>query len=261
MLFVVATPIGNPKDISLRALEALQSADIVIGEERRLASTLLKRLNIEGKEIYLLNEHSRDDDLDELLTFCRERNVVLISDCGTPSFYDPGYQLVALCRQHKIKITAIPGASSLMTLLSLVSEKVTQFYFAGFLPADQENRALQWKRLAQKPEAIVLMDTPYRLIKMLQEIQTFAPGRRLLLGLNLTQEQEFCPEGTAEELLVFLKHQQIEKAEFIVLMYALRSAPPSFSGSSKKSFKGTTSREPTGFRSQKSRPSPRRHQR
>jgi 16S rRNA (cytidine1402-2'-O)-methyltransferase len=220
MLYIVATPIGHPKDISLRALEVLRAAEIIIGEERRMASTLLKKLEVTGKELYLLNEHSTKDDVEELLNLCKKHSVALISDCGTPSFYDPGYQLIRFCRNANISVTAVPGASSLMTLLSLVSEKVTQFYFAGFLSADSEVRPHQFQKLQTLDDAIVLMDTPYRLLKLMGELDvTFGP-RKLLLGINLTHDQELVLEGTPKELLNVLHSQKIDRAEFILIIYA-----------------------------------------
>jgi len=219
MLYIVSTPIGHPKDITLRALELLQEADYIIGEEQRIASTLLKKLNIPNKELYLLNEHSTENEVEELVELCLKSRVALISDCGTPSFYDPGYQLVKLCRQKNIPIVAAPGASSLMTLLSLVSQKVTQFYFAGFLPADSEQRSAQFKKLKINQEALVLMDTPYRLLKLMTELDQNFKKRKILIGLNLTQEQELVLEGTATEILESLNYRGIEKAEFIILIY------------------------------------------
>lgn len=224
MLFIVATPIGNPHDITLRALEILQKADCIIGEERRVASTLLKRLELSHKPLLLLNEHSTAEEVLELSQLCLESSVALISDCGTPSFYDPGYQLVKLCRDKKIEVKAIPGASSLMTLLSLVSQKVTQFYFAGFLPADTQDRTLCLQKLQIHREAIVLMDTPYRLVKLLNELAQYFPHRLLLLGLNLTQENECSWEGTALELIAALNKASLEKAEFILMIYGSKEA-------------------------------------
>lgn len=220
MLFVVSTPIGDLKDISLRALDVLAEADVVIGEERREASTLLKRLKIIEKPLYLLNEHSTEADLIELTELCKLKKVALISDCGTPSFYDPGFQLVQRCRQNQIPVTSVPGASSLMTLLSLVSEKIPQFYFAGFLPADNEARTQHLKSLVTKREPVVLMDTPYRLHKLLAELKDFCAQRKVLIGLNLTQPTELTLEGRAEDLLKVLDSRNIEKAEFILLLYA-----------------------------------------
>lgn len=219
MLYIVSTPIGHPKDITLRALETLQTADYIIGEERRVASTLLKKLDLSHKTLYLLNEHSSEKDVEELTQLCQIHTVALISDCGTPSFYDPGYQLIHHCRKKNILVTAVPGASSLMTLLSLVSQQVNQFYFAGFLPAETEQRSTIFKALRTQSDALILMDTPYRLLKLLKEIEIHFPKRPLLLGLNLTQESELTIEGHPQDLLYALNQRQIEKAEFILLIY------------------------------------------
>lgn len=249
MLSLVSTPIGDLKDISLRALEVLKAADIIIGEERREASTLLKRLDIPVKELYLLNEHSNASDVEELLNLCKHKNVALISDCGTPSFYDPGYQLVEGCRRKQIKVVSVPGASSLMGLMSLVSRRVTSFYFAGFLPADTSERQSRFKSLIARQEALVLMDTPYRLLKMMGELETLAPHRSILLGLNLTQETEIVLEGSASEILKNLNQKGIERAEFILLVYA---------ATEKKDFSAQRSK---GSLSRKTPSSPRGHQR
>lgn len=219
MLTIVSTPIGDLKDITQRALETLKNADVIIGEEQREASTLLKKLQIPTKPLYLLNEHSTTDDLKELLMLCENQNVALISDCGTPSFYDPGFQLVQLCRSKKIPIKSAPGASSLMTLLSLVSKKITQFHFAGFLPADNEIRSIELKKLFKSSLPVVLMDTPYRLNKLLNELSPLTKERLILLGVNLTQVDELILEGTALEILNTLKQRELKKAEFILLIY------------------------------------------
>ena len=217
MLTIVSTPIGNEKDITLRALEVLKSADIVIGEEHRPTSTLLKKLGIEKKEIYLLNEHSKKDDLYELLDFCRDKNVALVSDCGTPGFSDPGADLIRICRQKNISVTTAPGASSLMALISLSSQKLTEFVFLGFLPADKNSRDQVLLKLKGETRPWIVMDTPYRLKPLLEQLAEHFPKDRALLGLNLTQENEAAIEGTFPELLAKCPY---EKAEFILLRYS-----------------------------------------
>lgn len=218
MLFIVSTPIGNFDDISLRALEVLKTCDVLIGEEHRIASTLLKKLDLPQKEIYLLNEHSKKDDLYELVDLCKNKNVALISDCGTPGFADPGADLISLCRKKNIKVTTAPGASSLMALLSLSSEKITQFNYLGFLPANSAERAKAIANLRSDNGAWVLMDTPYRLKPVLAELAKEMPAQaRALLGLNLTQPDELLIEGTFKEIE---KQCAIDEAEFILLKYA-----------------------------------------
>lgn len=224
-LTVVATPIGNPGDITLRAIEALKNAAVVIGEERREASTLLKRLGIETPELRLLNEHSSDTDVAELLTMCREKQVALISDAGTPGFCDPGARLVAACRAHDVAVTAAPGASSLMCLLAQSGTRLDQFLFRGFLPAEREARDGAMRELARESRAVVLMDTPYRLSKLMSELADRFPGRRALLGLDLTQETERIWE---DSLLALATKVSGQKAEFVLLLYP--EAPPAAKG-------------------------------
>src|SRR5947207_403646 len=116
-LHLVAVPIGDPGDITQRAIATLAAADIVVGEERKEVSKLLKALGVQGKRMELLNEHSKDSDVTELAGFCRELKVALVTDCGTPGFCDPGARLVAACRSQNTAMTTVPGASSLMCLL------------------------------------------------------------------------------------------------------------------------------------------------
>lgn len=216
-LSIVATPIGNLQDITLRALEALRACDILIGEEHRVASTLLKKLELPQKEIYLLNEHSKRRDIEELVVLCKYKNVALISDCGTPGFSDPGADLVHACRQKGITITSLPGASSLMTLLSLSSKKITQFLFIGFLPAKKEEREAAVEKLKTESRAWIIMDTPYRLPSVLGDLARVMPNEKALLALSLTQENEMILEGPFQELR---KKCPYESAEFMILKYA-----------------------------------------
>ncbi len=216
-LSIVATPIGNPGDITLRALQTLRECDVVIGEERKEVSKLLKAVDIQNKEIYLLNEHSRDADVAELLSFCRNRNVALVSDCGTPGFCDPGARLVAACRSAGVPVTTMPGASSLMCLLSLSGQRLDQFLFRGFLPAERESRMAAVNELARETRTVVLMDTPYRLEKLLNELATRFPKRRGLLGLDFTTSTEEIHEG---ELPALAQKVSGRKAEFMLLLYA-----------------------------------------
>lgn len=215
-LYLVATPIGNKNDISLRGLEVLKSADAIILEERKEGTSFLRQHGITGKEYHALNEHSTKEDLKLLLELCRDKKIALITDCGTPGFADPGADLVQLCRKEKIEIHSLPGASSLMTLLSLSGVKLTEFVFRGFLSPETEERKKQWQELKNEKRALILMDTPYRLEKTLQELSTFLPERKCLLGLNLTQEDELILEGSAKKLIENNTHK---KAEFMLLIY------------------------------------------
>jgi 16S rRNA (cytidine1402-2'-O)-methyltransferase len=214
-LSLVAIPLGHPQDITLRALECLRTCDGVIGEERREASTFLKKMQID-KPLELLNEHSTPQEVAKLGDLCRDREMVLISDCGTPGFCDPGAELIRLCRSQKIPVRSLPGPSSLMLLLSLSSQRLNQFVFYGFLPAAQELRQAELKDLVHEPRAMVLMDTPYRLSRLVTELAQVLPQRRALLTLDLTAPTEKILEGSLNELATSVAET---KAEFMLLLY------------------------------------------
>lgn len=216
MLYIVATPIGDNSEITLRALEVLKTADVVLCESTKEASKLLKAHGLKAQSYEVLDEHTRPDDLKNLLSLCREKTVALVSDCGTPGFCDPGADLIGLCRKNKIPVKSVLGASSLMGLLSLAGRKVPQFFFRGFLPAENEERRKAWLDLKKHKEAVILMDTPYRLGKLLAETKEHLPNREVLLCLNLSQENELVLEGRIEDVL---KSWNQDKAEFMLLIY------------------------------------------
>ena len=215
-LSIVATPIGNLDDITLRAIQALKKAEVIIGEEFRETTTLLKRLDIPKPQIERLNEHSSSEEVDELFELCKTKEVALISDCGTPGFCDPGALLVKMCRQQNVSVIPIPGASSLMTLLSVSGHKMGSFIFRGFLPAKKELRSSSLAQVIQTKEPQIIMDTPYRLSKLLSELSEKSPQRQALLGLNMTQENEEYIEDSLKRLA---NRFQKVKAEFVLILF------------------------------------------
>lgn len=215
-LFLVAIPIGHPQDITLRALELLKKCETLILEERKEGTKFLRAHGMSGKNYLQLNEHSTSEDLKELVTLCEKSDIALITDCGTPGFCDPGADLVRECRKKKIPVFTLPGASSLMGLLSLSSQRIDQFIFRGFLPAENEAREKSWIEVKKESRALILMDTPYRLQKMLEELEKYFSDRKILITLDLTQETEMILEGFPKEV----RAQNIpKKAEFMVLVY------------------------------------------
>lgn len=244
-LSLIATPIGNTGDITQRAIETLRDADLVIGEERKEVSKLLKSLGIEGKQIELLNEHSKDDDVRELAALCETKKVALVTDCGTPGFCDPGARLVAACRAKKIPSSPIPGASSLMCLLSVSGRDLKEFVFRGFLPAEREERGRALNELGREPRPIILMDTPYRLTRLLDELAKKWPDRRALLGCDFTQPTETVIEAELKDLPELVGDR---KAEFILAVFprvgAIEHGPrPSQRESRSSTGQGTRSSE------------------
>lgn len=219
MLHVVALPIGNLEDITLRALKLLKAADVIIGEERKELIPMLKHFEVDfhSKTLEFLNEHSDKEDLAHLKSLCKEKNVVLVSDCGTPVFCDPGAHLISLCRKDNIPVVSVPGASSLMTLLSLSSEKLLKFHFAGFLPREKDERIREIKKLSQLKESFIVMDTPYRLKPTMDQLAQAMPNRKALLGCDLTQENELVIEDSLSRINAKIKSD--DKKEFVILVY------------------------------------------
>ena len=164
----------------------------------------------------MLDEHSTPDDKAALVPFCADHKVALVTDCGTPGFCDPGADLVRLCRQKNIPVKSVLGASALMGLLSLSGQRLDEFVFRGFLPAETESRGKALKELTKEHRAIIVMDTPYRLKKTMNDMKEHFSNRKFLLTLNLSQEDETVLEGPIDKIISGLK---FEKAEFMLLIY------------------------------------------
>ncbi len=218
-IYIVATPIGDPRDITLRALETLRQADVIVCEEQREGGTLMKKLGITPKEIVTLNEHNEAERAPELIqrVLLSGESLALITDCGTPVFSDPGAALISQAVQMGVQVIPVPGASSLMAALSVLDFKPERFVFAGFLSRVPEERRRELARYRTLRIPVVLMDTPYRLFALLQDVaSTFGKGHMVTVAADLTQPREKIYRGTVAEVL-----QQVaeRKAEFILIIH------------------------------------------
>lgn len=215
-LYLVPTPIGNFLDFSRHAIETLNQSEIIVVEEFKESTKQLRSIGIQGKKLEQLNEHSTAADYRAVVELCKTQMVSFITDCGTPGFCDPGAELVRLCRIEKIKISALPGPSSLMTAISLSGKYLNEFHFRGFLPAESSERQKAWQALKPIKIPTFIMDTPYRLKKTLLECSQVFNHHNILLTINLTQPNEWVFEGLAQEALNKLP---VDKAEFMLLIY------------------------------------------
>ena len=217
-LFVVSTPIGNYRDITLRALDVLAEVDAVIIEEYRQGSTLLKKLGVVEKELILLNEHNeKEDSLIIVEELKQGKRYALISDCGTPVFADPGTELVRLSMENGISVIPVPGPSSLMAAISLSPLPLEEFYFVGFLPRKKEVRYKKLSTLKKLRIPIILMDAPYRLTRLLSEvIEVFGKACLITLAFDLTLATEKVLHGSIEHIL---KKMIDKKGEFILIVH------------------------------------------
>ena len=215
-LYVVATPIGNAGDITTRAIEKLAHADVILCEEHRNGSRLLKSLGI-AKPLLELNEHNEAERIQEvLLMLAQGQTLALISDCGTPVFSDPGKKLLQLLYEMNIPVTPLPGASSLMAALSVCPFDLEEFLFIGFLPVKTDQRQKKLSQLKYSNYPLVLMDTPYRLQRLLQEVQqSFGKKQNIFLACDLTMPEEHLYLGPVDEILMRIQNR---KSEFILIL-------------------------------------------
>ncbi len=224
-LSVVATPIGNYQDITLRALEVLKAADCIICEELREGSTLLKKLNLPPKPLITLNEHNEKQQIADIaVRLAQGQQLALVSDCGTPVFADPGAALIREISEMGFPVTPIPGPSSLMAAFSVLDFKLERYFFAGFLPRDPQARQAELLRLRALHVPVVLMDTPYRLDRLLDEVaRAFGKGHPLTLACDLTLPTEQIFRGPAAEVRQAVNGR---KAEFILILHEPSSPGP-----------------------------------
>ena len=216
-LYVVALPIGDKNDITLRALEVLKSADLLVAEE---SSTVRKIFHDYGfkTEFFLLNEHNEAKDASFVLEcLAKGENVALISDCGTPAFADPGTILIDFCHRKNIRVIPVPGASSLLSALSVSGFNIKKFYFAGFINLQKEARQSDWEFLKKKNETIVVMETPYRIDLFFEELAIHFPEREICFCYKATMPEEIIKRGKAGALYKMIKEKEL-KGEFVIVI-------------------------------------------
>lgn len=218
MLYVVSTPIGNLKDFSFRAVEILKQVDFILCEDTRTSSILLSHYEI-NKPLISFNAVNEEKRIEEIYNkLDNGESGALISDAGTPLISDPGYRLVNELRKRGIKISPIPGASALIAALSVAGVPTDSFVFEGFLP-QKKGRQKELQRIVQDERTIIVYESPYRIKKLLSEIQSYAPERKIVICRELTKKFEECLTGSANELLEHFNVNE-PKGEFVVILAA-----------------------------------------
>ena len=217
-LFIVSTPIGNYEDITLRALNVLREVDFIICEEFKEARRLLSKYKIE-KNLVELNEHNEKESSDEIVQLIiGGKSAALISDCGTPLFSDPGHLLVDLAIQNKIDVIPVPGASSLLAALVGSGLDFEKFYYYGWLSPKKDIRRKQLLDLKRRKETIVLMDTPYRLKTLMEDVvKILGANIPCVLAFELTKEKEKFYRGNTGNILSHVDKEKL-KGEFVLIL-------------------------------------------
>ena len=216
-LYIVPTPIGNLDDITLRAVNVLREVDFILAEDTRTTSFLLRHLGIEKKlhSHHKFNEHATVKRVAG--SIAAGRNAALVSDAGTPGISDPGFLLVRTCVEAGIEVETLPGATALVPALVQSGFPCDRFCFEGFLP-QKKGRAKQLQSLADKERTMVFYESPYRVVKCLEQFaEVFGSERRVSVSRELTKKFEQTVRGTVAEVLEHFRTTE-PKGEFVIVL-------------------------------------------
>jgi 16S rRNA (cytidine1402-2'-O)-methyltransferase len=216
---LVATPIGNLEDITLRALRTLRECDVVAAEDTRRTGQLLKHFDISKALLsyFRFNEARRSEEI--LARLGRGQKVALVTDAGSPGISDPGQRVVAAAIKAGLRVEAVPGPSALLAALTGSGLATDEFHFIGFLPHKPGQRRKKLEGLKAVEGTLVLYESPYRIEKLLAELKEVFPERDLVLARELTKRFEEYLRGKAAELLGSVQQRTL-KGEFVVLISA-----------------------------------------
>jgi len=216
-LILAPTPVGNLGDITLRAIEVLKEADIILAEDTRVSSKLMNHLGIEKKLIphHKFNEHKKQG---QVIAWLNEgKQVALISDAGTPGISDPGFLLVRACVENGIQVECLPGATALIPALAVSGLPTDRFVFEGFLP-HKKGRQKRLLGLADEPRTMVFYESPFRLVKTLEQLSEFLDNdRRACVCREISKFYEEIKRGTLEELCIHYR-QHPPKGEIVIVV-------------------------------------------
>ncbi len=215
-IFVVATPIGNLSDITLRAIETLKQVDFIVCEDTRVTKVLLDHYEIH-KPFFVINAQNESKKIPELRDKIESGlNCALVSDAGTPSISDPGTRLVNAAIKSGIEVIGIPGPSAVTLALSISGLPTDAFVFEGFLP-QKKGRQKKLLELSKEERTIVLYESTYRIKKLLEELNEYFPNRQIAVCRELTKKFEEIWRGTTGEILKEIDNKII-KGEFVVVI-------------------------------------------
>jgi 16S rRNA (cytidine1402-2'-O)-methyltransferase len=216
-LYLVATPIGNLEDITLRALRTLKECDLIAAEDTRRTGVLLKHFGITKPMVsyFQFNEARRSEELIERLR--RGEKIALVSDAGSPGISDPGERVVRAAIAAGLRVEPVPGPSALVAALTASGLSTEEFHFIGFLPHKSGQRRKQLERLREFAGTLVLYESPFRVARLLEELAEVFPDRQVVLARELTKKFEEFLRGTPSQLLA-AAGQRAWKGEFVVLV-------------------------------------------
>ena len=215
-LYIVATPIGNLNDITLRAVDVLRRCDGVACEDTRVTGKLMKHLGL-SKPLWRYNDHADERDRARLVESMETRAVALVSDAGTPLISDPGYRLVNAAREAGVPVTTIPGPCAAIAAITLAGLPSDRFLFAGFLPMKEKARADMLAEFAAVDATLVFYESAGRLTKSLAAFDSALPGRRVAVARELTKLYEECRVESPQALIAHYEAKP-PKGEIVLLV-------------------------------------------
>lgn len=216
-LYIVPTPIGNLEDITLRAINTLKRADLILAEDTRTTKKLLNHYEINNRlqSFHIHNEHKvLENVIRQIETMS---SVALVSDAGTPGISDPGFLLIRACKENGIEVSCLPGPSALIPALVASGIPCDRFAFEGFLP-HKKGRQTKWKQIAQEDRTVALYESPHRLLKCLNEIETHLGGERLVcVAREISKIHEEFNTNTCVNLITHYT-QKPPKGEIVIVI-------------------------------------------
>lgn len=219
MLYIVATPIGNLEDMTLRGIRILKEVNYIFAEDTRVTKKLLNHFEIENT-VYRYDEFTKMHQITNIINLLKEgKDIALVTDAGTPCISDPGYELVDAAHKEGIKVVPIPGASALTASASVAGLSMRRFCFEGFLPKKKGRQTLL-KSLAEEERTIVIYESPFRIEKTLRDIEQFIGVRDVVIIREITKIYEEIMRGTTTELIERLSKNPI-KGEIVLLIKGL----------------------------------------
>ncbi len=219
-LYIVATPIGNLEDISLRALKVLKSVKYIACEDTRVTKKLLTHYGIENKILISYHEHNEEQAAKKIVEILKKEDVALVSDAGTPCISDPGYRLVKLAWENGIKVSPIPGPFAGAVALSASGLPSDRFLFVGFLPNREKKKEEEINNLKKIGITFILYESPKRVLKTLKLIDKILPNSPVVVAKELTKIHEEFFRGKASEIIKILEsNPDKQKGEFVIICH------------------------------------------
>ena len=216
-LYLVPTPIGNLKDITLRALEVLKFVDIVAAEDTRQTLKLLNHFEIK-KSLMSYHKHNEQEKSEDIIELLKEgHNIAIVTDAGTPGISDPGTVIVKKCINENIDFEVLPGATAITTALVYSGLDTTKFLFRGFIPRENKERKILLNEIKDVKESIILYESPYRVVSTLETLLEYLGNRNIAICRELTKLHEEIKRGKIDELIDYFKNTA-PKGEFVLVI-------------------------------------------